>query len=126
MKICITSSGKQMESTVDGRFGRCKYFCVFDTDTKEVQVIENQGALSQGGAGIAAAQQVADLGVETLITGNLGPNAMNVLNSAGVKAYTAAGMDIEKAVEMYETGQLKPIDAPVSAHYGMQQRRGGR
>jgi predicted Fe-Mo cluster-binding NifX family protein len=126
MKICITSSGRELSSAVDGRFGRCRYFCIFDTEAREARVIENQGALSQGGAGIAAAQQVADEGVEIVITGNLGPNAMNVLNSAGIKAYRAEGTDIANAVEMCEAGQLQPIGAPVSAHYGMQQRRGGK
>jgi len=26
MKICITSQGKNLESEIDPRFGRCKYF----------------------------------------------------------------------------------------------------
>jgi len=126
LKICITSSGKDMESTVDGRFGRCRFFCIYDTESKETRVVENQGALSQGGAGIAAAQQVVDEGVEVLLTGNLGPNAMGVLGSAGIKAFRAGGIDIAKALEMYKAGQLQSIDAPVSAHYGMQQRKGGQ
>lgn len=124
MKVCITSSGKEMVSPVDLRFGRCKYFCIFDTEKNEARVIENKGAASQGGAGVAAAQLVVDEGVEVLITGNLGPNAMNVLDAAGIKTYRVGDTDVAKAVMLYKAGQLSPIDAPVSAHYGMQKTRG--
>lgn len=126
MKICITSSGKEMGSAVDLRFGRCKYFCIYDTESRETKVLENAGAYSQGGAGIAAAQQVVDEGVEVLITGNLGPNAMRVLKAAGVKAYRTEETDVARAVMMYEAGQLQPIESPVSAHFGMQNKRGDK
>jgi predicted Fe-Mo cluster-binding NifX family protein len=62
--------------------------------------------------------------VEVLITGNLGPNAMNVLDAAGIKTYRVGDTDVAKAVMLYKAGQLSPIDAPVSAHYGMQKTRG--
>ncbi|MGI6698672.1 MAG: NifB/NifX family molybdenum-iron cluster-binding protein [Clostridia bacterium] len=126
MKICITSSGKGMDSAVGLRFGRCKYFCIYDTVSRETKVLENAGASSQGGAGIAAAQQVVDEGVEVLITGNLGPNAMRVLRAAGVKAYRAEETDAARAVMMYEAGQLQPIESPVPAHFGMQNKRGDK
>jgi predicted Fe-Mo cluster-binding NifX family protein len=43
-----------------------------------------------GGAGIQAAQTVANRGVEAVITGQIGPNAVRVLNSAGIAVYVGA------------------------------------
>jgi len=42
MKICIKSQGKDLESEIDPRFGRCKYFIFYDTDTMQYEAVENQ------------------------------------------------------------------------------------
>ncbi|RLF30267.1 MAG: dinitrogenase iron-molybdenum cofactor biosynthesis protein, partial [Thermoplasmata archaeon] len=75
MKIGITSTGKDLSATVDPRFGRCPYFIVIDLDSMEYECIENEYTMAPGGAGIRSAQKIIEKGVETLITGNIGPNA---------------------------------------------------
>ena len=35
MKIVISSNGKTSESLLDKRFGRCEYFQIHDTESKE-------------------------------------------------------------------------------------------
>jgi predicted Fe-Mo cluster-binding NifX family protein len=126
MIICVSSTGESPDSKVDGRFGRCRYFYILDDITGEAKVIENRGNLSPGGAGIAAAQQVVDEGVEYLITGNLGPNAMKIINAAGIKAYRGEGLHLTEAVDMLKTGRLEVITSPVPHHFGMGRGRGER
>ena len=41
MKIAVTSTGRTIDSEVDVRFGRSPYFLIVDTDTMEVEAIEN-------------------------------------------------------------------------------------
>ena len=52
MKIAITSTGPKLEDKVDPRFGRCRYFILFDTDTNKFEALENTGAQGMGGVGI--------------------------------------------------------------------------
>jgi len=53
MKIAFSSNGPENNSMVDPRFGRAKYFIVFDTDTYESSVIDNTVNLNVvQGAGI--------------------------------------------------------------------------
>ncbi|MCL6549106.1 MAG: hypothetical protein K6T30_09390, partial [Alicyclobacillus sp.] len=73
MKIAVTSQGREAESAVDPRFGRCKFFMVFDEATGKYTVLANEQNLqSAQGAGIQAAQHLIDHGVEVVITGNYG------------------------------------------------------
>ena len=41
MKICITSQGDSLDSEMDSRFGRCRYFIIVDLQSGEFEVIEN-------------------------------------------------------------------------------------
>ena len=105
MKICISSSGSNKDSLVDARFGRCQYFAIYDG--KNFNFIKNETLQTTRGAGIAAAQKVTDLDCEILITGNIGPNAFNVLQATGVKVFTSVfGKTVMKALRDYQEGKL--------------------
>ncbi len=120
MKVAITSTGKELDSNLDRRFGRCGYFLVVDTDSKDVEIIDNSAIAAGGGAGIAAAQQLIDRKVNVLITGNVGPNAFQTLNGAGVNIYTGQIGRISELVDLFEKGELERTDAPnVGGHHGM-------
>ena len=123
MKICVTSIGDNIDSDVDPRFGRCKYFLIIDTGSMKVKSISNKSMMASGGAGIKAAQMVANAGAETVITGNIGPNAFQTLKAAGIKIITGANGKIKDFVERYNNGELKEEDSPsVGSHFGL----GGR
>ena len=79
MKLCITSSGQNLDDTIDPRFGRCQYFIMVDSESMRFEAIQNPAISAGGGAGIQAAQLVANQGAEVVLTGNVGPNAFNTL-----------------------------------------------
>jgi len=109
MKICIPSTGEDLTSSVDLRFGRCAYFLIVDSETGEkIETVENTGMQDSRGAGISAAQIVTDKKVEAILVGNLGPNAYTVLSQAGIKCYqVSAGQTVKQAVEAFKQGQLQ-------------------
>ena len=120
MKIAISSTGKDIDSKIDPRFGRCAFFIVIDSENMEYEVFENQSGMLGGGAGIQAAQFVASKGAEVVITGNCGPNAMRTLEAAGIKVITGCSGTVREAIEEFKAGRLNPSFEPtVSEHFGM-------
>ena len=120
MKLCITSEGKTLDAKVDPRFGRCQNFIFFDTDTGNFEACENTNAQFQGGAGIQSGQLVVSKGVKAVLTGNVGPNAHQVLSAAGISVFTGVSGTVKEAVEGYKKGKYKATDAPsVGSKFGM-------
>lgn len=119
MKIAISSAGKGMESMLDSRFGRCNYFVLYDAASGLIKAVENRGQTSGGGAGIAAAQQIIDEGVEALITGSLGPNAYNLIKTAGIKVYRCENTEVKKAIELLNENKLEELNEAGPSHAGL-------
>jgi predicted Fe-Mo cluster-binding NifX family protein len=109
-----------LDAPTDPRFGRCEYFVLVDTETREAKAVENTAALQGSGAGIAAVQLIANAGADAVIAGNLGPNAFQTLAAGGIKAYGYEGGTVRQAVEALQAGKLAEIGAAtVPSHFGM-------
>ena len=127
MKLCVTSTGDNLESQVDPRFGRCAYLLIVDSETMQFEAIPNVASNARGGAGIQAAQTVSNQGVKVLVTGNVGPNAFKALSAAGIEIITGASGTVEGVVEKFKKGELRKTDAPtVGEHFGTVGGRGLR
>ncbi|RDU21805.1 NifB/NifX family molybdenum-iron cluster-binding protein [Anaerosacchariphilus polymeriproducens] len=119
MKIVISATGSSKECLLDRRFGRCEIFQIYDSEKEQYTAIQNKGATAGGGAGIAAAGQIIDEKVDVIITGNLGPNAYELLEKEGIKAYTCEAVMVSEAVDMFQKNQLAEINTAGNAHHGM-------
>jgi predicted Fe-Mo cluster-binding NifX family protein len=120
MKVAISAQGNDIDALVDPRFGRARWFIVADSETGEWQAADNSGNVdASGGAGVQAGTTVAALGVEAVVTGNVGPNAHKVLAAAGIAIYQAGnGVIVHDALAALGRGELVKIDAPtVSGHW---------
>lgn len=123
MKICITSQGNDRNAEVDPRFGRCQYFVIADTDTDQVDIIDNTNKDGMGGVGIQAGQMMAEKDIKAVLTGNVGPNAFQTLNASGVEVITGVTGKVSEAIEKYKSGGYTPSSgASVDPHFGT---RGG-
>ena len=119
MIIAVSAAGNTMKSRMDQRFGRATSFIIVETKNMEYNLIDNSAAASSGGAGISAAQLVANKGAQAVITGNVGPNAMNVLKAANIEIYKGSAATIKENVELFVKGKLEEISATVPKHFGM-------
>ena len=107
MKLAITSSDGKMNSPFSARFGRCDYFLIIDTETRDWEAKPNPAASARGGAGPQAVQFLANNGVESVISGRFGPNAYSALQAGGMSALIAEEGTPEELVDQYLAGNLK-------------------
>ena len=119
MKLAITSTGTELDSNLDPRFGRSAYFIIVDPETMAFEVVENSENLNLSqGAGIQAGKTIVDNHVDVVITGHCGPKAFKVLQQAGVKVVTGVGGTVTDAITQFNDGELEiSAEADVEGHW---------
>ncbi len=111
MKVAVTSQGKELSSEIDPRFGRAKWLLVVDTQTELSEAYDNAVNLNiVQGAGIQTGQNVVNLRVEAVITGNIGPNAFKTLNAVNIKVFLANSQTVQEAVDLFKAGKLEEVN----------------
>ena len=103
MKIAVSSTGKEIDSKVDPRFGRADYLVIVETVSGAVvQVIDNLDARNAAqGAGINAASRIAEAGAQAILTGRVGPKAAAVCEKAGIEMVSDVSGTVDDAVKQY-------------------------
>ncbi|MFX1485988.1 MAG: NifB/NifX family molybdenum-iron cluster-binding protein [Promethearchaeota archaeon] len=111
-----------LDAYIDPRFARCAFYTVVDVDNSRIElanVVQNTSVDAFRGAGIQAAQTVANLGANAIIAGNLGPNALASLNQVGIKVFAGPlGTTVRDAVQEYIKGELTEITSPTAPGIG--------
>jgi predicted Fe-Mo cluster-binding NifX family protein len=119
MKVAVTAQGPNLDSFVDPRFGRARYFLLIDTDTGQFTAHDNvQNLNAPQGAGIQAAQTVVQLGAEAVLTGNVGPKAFATLQAGQIAIHPGAMGTVRQALEEWRCGRIPPATkANVEGHW---------
>ncbi len=117
--VIVTSSENNENSKLDSRFARCKFFAVHNQERDSFTFYENELINASHGAGPQAVQKIVKLGGDVLITGNVGPNALNILQSSKIEVFRGSPeKSIRENVEDYKNGLLEQIDAStVRSHW---------
>jgi len=102
MKIAVSSTGKNIDSQLNPRFGRCEFFIVVETDDMSFESFENENTALSSGAGIQSASFVASKGVHTVLTGNCGPKAAQTFSAAGVNVLTGYSGTVKQVIEQFK------------------------
>jgi predicted Fe-Mo cluster-binding NifX family protein len=128
MKIAISTSDVNLDAPYDPRFGRAAHFCIVDLETEEFDAYPNSAINASGGAGVQAAQFIAEHGAEAVISGHFGPNAFTTLDAAKIQMFQAPAGDTLTARELlglYREGQLEMVTGATNAgHISSPQGRG--
>jgi len=121
MKVAVSSTGSELTSAVDPRFGRAPWFLFVDTETGDSEALDNGASAGAGsGAGIGAAEAVIRRGATHVLTGHCGPNAFRALSAAGVTVVVGASGTVGEAIEALKSGEMETANGPdVAGHSGM-------
>lgn len=120
MNIAVTSMGPSKEATFDVHFGRAPYFVIFDSETGEViKDYDNEANLKAvQGAGVESAKVMVDLDVQVVVTGHVGPKALDVLKLGNVSAYKVEATLVKEAFAAYKEKKVTAIfEADVRGHW---------
>lgn len=108
MKIAISAEGPTLQDVVDPRFGRAAGFVIYDTETKAFEYIDNGAAQTAAqGAGLMAVETVVEAGVKVVLSGYIGPKALEALQAVGLG--TVQDMDnrtVGDVIDEFEAGRL--------------------
>lgn len=106
MKIAFSASQPEFESALNPRFGRCDCFILIDPATGAWESTPNPAVQAPDGAGVSAAQHLADQGAAVIISGHFGPKAATALQAAGIQMITAQAQPIPDLLALYTSEGL--------------------
>lgn len=112
MRICVTAETEELNGPVDPRFGRCRYFIIYDTEKESYETVPNTNKDGVGGVGVQSGQLMSEKTVQVVLTGNVGPNAYKTLEAGNIKVVTGAEGTVEEALNRYREGNLNPAQGP--------------
>lgn len=119
MKIAISTAEKSLEAEIDPRFGRTKFFALYETDDDSVEFVANdQNLNAPSGAGIQAGASIAKIGAKVVLTDHCGPKAFRTLDAAGIKVVIGATGTIKEVAEKFKRGEYEyATDSNVEGHW---------
>jgi len=110
MKIAIPVDENHAGTAVCASLARAPYYLIMDTVSNEMTFIENTAADSQGGAGVKAAQLLADQKIEALLTPRCGQNAAEVLTAAKMGIYKTEYPSAKENLTAFSSGLLTALN----------------
>jgi predicted Fe-Mo cluster-binding NifX family protein len=116
MRIAVTAHSPTAESAVDARFGRAYWILIYDEGTDSWEAVDNSVARNAvQGAGIRAAQTLAERKVNVLLTGVTGPKAFRALEAAGIQVYHGARGTPAASLPAWREGRLELATAETAS-----------
>jgi predicted Fe-Mo cluster-binding NifX family protein len=109
-RICITAQKPDLDAPAEMRFARAPYFILVNGEKGDWEAVENELVHGAGGIGPRAVQLLVKNGVGTVITGQLGENAMAALGAAGIETYAyREGGSARDALTRFREGKLSRL-----------------
>jgi len=107
MLIAFSVDRDSEKAMMDSRFGRCPFFALLDDQSGDIEYVANPAAGATTGAGTGAAQALMDRVVEAVVTGQVGPNAMQILLAADIPVFLVEGQTtLDAACQQWRQGKL--------------------
>ncbi|HUV29963.1 MAG TPA: NifB/NifX family molybdenum-iron cluster-binding protein [Acidobacteriota bacterium] len=104
-----------MDSTIHEHFGSAPYFTLYDTETEEINVIENRNAHHSHGT-CHPMSQLARYHIDAVLCSGMGRRAIEALNAEGIRTLDTDVTATREAVRMFSEGSLSDIESARACH----------
>ena len=109
-RLCVpTSGGGGLDDLVGEHFGRVPTFTLVDSETGEVEILDNTSE-HMGGAGLPADLLIA-AGAEVILCQGLGRRAIQLLSDGGVSVCTGVSGTVAQVIAEWKGGSLPEAGA---------------
>lgn len=85
MIIAIAASENNLNAIVDPHFGRCEWYCIYNTETHKSLFTENLSRNHQESAGCRAAEFLQGENVNMVIAGRFGSKVTDVFRKSNIQ-----------------------------------------
>lgn len=110
MLVCVpTVDDAGLDAAIHEHFGSAPYFTLFNTDTEDVEVIENRNAHHSHGT-CHPMNQLARFRIDAVVCSGMGRRAVEALNSEGVRTLVSDAMNVREAIRQLAVGSARDID----------------
>lgn len=109
MKLCLPTTGNAgLTEKVYNHFGSAEYFTIYDTNSKQIEVVENDNLHHAHGA-CQPVGIITKYKIDVVLTSGMGARAVNLLNSNGTRVFLLKGETVQQAIDNFEAGQLPEL-----------------
>lgn len=99
MNIAISAGENHLKSLVDQHFGRCNWFCIFNTTSREHYFIENPVEKHQEKVGHIVAEFLIRKEIKIAVAGRFGAKVIDIFRKNNVQmVITEPGKTIEEII----------------------------
>lgn len=105
MLVAVSAEDEGTGAWVSPHFGRAPGFVLYDSETEEVDFLENTGE-HMGGSG-KPPDLLADANVDVVLCANLGRRAVAMFNDLGIEVCSGAGETVGEAISAWEADELE-------------------
>ena len=100
--IAAASDGETLKAPVSPTAARCSYFLIVDSEGKLLEAVENLYQDTRGGAGVSAANFLAEKKVTVVIAGNCGSKMKSALEAQKISFFKFVGTVEEALLKILE------------------------
>ncbi len=123
MLACIPAKGKAgVEEQVSEHFGSTPYFILYNTDSDDINILDNSNAHHSHGT-CHPISQLAGKNIDTIVCGGMGRRAIEALSVEGIRVCRSDKKTVGEIIEEIKAGSLSEID-PATACRGHGQTGG--
>lgn len=116
MLVCIpTSNAAGLESTIHEHFGSAPYFTLINTESDEVQILENCNSHHVHGT-CHPMSQLCNFRIDTVMCLGMGRRAVGALNAEGIRTLITDASTVGEALDQLARGIARDMNASVACH----------